>query len=158
MLRKLIFVFITLFFFSIQAVGGDLDLELLYGEWSKEYILQKGVRNGDPRWELTIVFKEDARFIYNSKSTTEKWLTGGGVEAIIEETKIEGTWHLAGENLVLIVNQELTSDQFNQLAINLGYSAKLQKAVLSYELREGLLKVWGEQTARQLFLKKTSSR
>jgi len=72
------------------------------GRWEKDFAIDKGVRNQDPRWELALHFGPGGKFSYLSRSTTEVRLTDGDARPMVSEVAVSARWSVNTQSQVVI--------------------------------------------------------
>ena len=139
--------------------SAEVEAAKLEGRWEKVFLVDKGVRNQDPRWELAVHFNADGRFSYVSRSTTEVWLTNGKSSPVVEEVDVKGTWALDEEGRIVIeLDRTPTDRQLSALESNLAFDAKLGRATVSCDFDGTLMRMRGLHGQRELFFKKARAR
>jgi hypothetical protein len=137
------------------AHGTPLDIAQIEGTWEKDFLIDKGVRNQDPRWELTLRFGADGKFSYVSKSTTEIRLTNGNAQAMASEVGIAGRWSINRHGqMVIKFDRAPTDHELSTLKSNLNYDAERRQATVSLDFDGALMRLSGLERRRQLFFKK----
>ena len=119
-----------------------LDIGWIEGRWEKEFLIDKGVRNQDPRWELALLFGPGGKVSYVSKSTTEIRLTDGTARPMVSELEISGRWSVNAKGQVVI--------ELDRAPANYG------NATLSADFDGTLMRVSGLERERQLYFRKAA--
>jgi hypothetical protein len=84
------------------VASAQIDIQWIEGRWEKDFLIDKGVRNQDPRWEVALQFAPGAKVSYVSKGTAEVWLTDGTARPMVTEVAIAGRWSVNAEGQVVI--------------------------------------------------------
>lgn len=119
-----------------------LNTGWIEGRWQKDFVVDNGVRNQDPRWELALHFGPGGRFSYLSRSTTEIRLTDGDVRPMVSEVAISGRWSVDAKRQVVI--------EFDRAL------AGHEKATLSVDFDGTLMRVRGLERERLLYFRKAA--
>jgi hypothetical protein len=134
-----------------------LNIGWIEGRWEKDFLIDKGVRNQDPRWELALHFGPGGRFSYLSRSTTEVRLTDGSATPMVSEVGISGRWSVNGQSQVVIeFDRAPAAHEIPTLRSNLNYDSKLGKATVSADFNGTLMRVSGLERERQLYFRKAA--
>jgi hypothetical protein len=138
---------IRTFLISLAAVwppvaSAQIDIQWIEGRWEKDFVIDKGVRNQDPRWELALHFEPGGRFSYLSRSTTEIRLTDGNTRPMVSEVAISGRWSVNAQSQVMIELDRAPAGH--------------EKATLSADFDGTLLRVSGLERERQLYFRKAA--
>lgn len=127
------------------------------GQWKKEFVVDKGVRNQDPRWELVLHFGPHGTFTYLSRSTTEVRLSNGSTKPVVEEVRITGTWSPGNDGHISMKPDRAPTDpERRALEMNLGYDPMLGKAIATPHFDGKLMRLSGLGRDRQLFFRKVN--
>jgi len=119
-----------------------LKIGWIEGQWEKDFLIDKGVRNQDPRWELALHFEPGGRFSYLSRSTTEIRLTDGTARPMVSELEISGRWSVNAKGQVVI--------EFDRVP------AGHAKATVSADFDGTLMRVSGLERERELYFRKAA--
>jgi len=119
-----------------------LDIEWIEGRWEKEFLIDKGVRNQDPRWELALLFGPGGKVSYVSKSTTEIRLTDGTARPMVRELEISGRWSVNAQSQVVIELDRAPPGH--------------EKPTLIADFHGTLLRVSGLERERQFYFRKAA--
>ena len=140
---------------SITAPWPAMAAPPFAGRWQKDFIVDKGVRNQDPRWELAVHFGQDGKFSYRSRNTTEIRLSNGDTRPMVDEIDIAGTWSAGKDGRIVIeFDRPPVGPEISTLAANLGYDRKLGKAIVTLDFDGKLMRLNGVGRDRQLFFRK----
>jgi hypothetical protein len=119
-----------------------LDIGWIEGRWRKEFLIDRGIRNQDPRWELALHFEPGGAFSYLSKSTTEIRLTDGNTRPRVSEVAISGRWSVNARGQVVVELDHAPAGE--------------EKATLIADFDGPLLRVSGLERDRQLYFRKAT--
>jgi hypothetical protein len=127
------------------------------GQWNKHFIIDKGARTQDPRWELVLHFGPQGKFSYLSRSTTEVRLSNGNARPMVDEIRIAGRWSIDKEGRITIeLDRAPTAHEVPTLEANLGYDRKLGTATVNPDFEGKLMRVNGVGRDRRLFFRKAN--
>jgi hypothetical protein len=112
------------------------------GRWEKEFLIDNGVRNRDPRWEVALHFGPGGSFSYLSRRTTEIRLTDANARPMVSETAISGRWSMNGKGEVVL--------EFDRAPAGHG------KTTVSADFDGTLLRVSGLERERQFYFRKAA--
>jgi hypothetical protein len=140
-----------------EGNASPIESAAITGTWVKEFLVRDNVRNDDPRWELSLVFGENGKFRYLSKSTTEIWLSDGQVRPRVEEMNIQGTWSIQGNGKIMIqFDHPLSHKEQSEVVVNLHYNPNQNRAEIVCEVNQRRLTIRDLGAALEIQFKKRS--
>jgi uncharacterized protein (DUF885 family) len=135
-------------------IQGQLAIE---GRWQKEFLIDRGIRSQDPRWELALHFGPGGRFSFLSRSAAEVRLTDGNAKPMVSEVAISGRWSVNGQGQVVIeFDRAPAGHEMSTLQSNLNYDPKLGTATVSADVDGTLMRLSGLERERQLYFRKAT--